>query len=95
MKHEFIHEYTCVRLQFLDKETNPGPRYPVHAICRILYRNVTGPFRNLSDLTVASTQYDTLLCSETWSLIFITYLSCWFLDFFALPCRTKAGCLRA
>ena len=41
--------YGCLRLRFLDVETN----------------NVRGLAGNLSDLTVASCQYDILLCSET------------------------------
>ena len=36
----------------------PGPRRPVPAVCRILCSNVRG-------LTVASSQYDILLCYET------------------------------
>ena len=46
-------------------ETNPGPQCPVPAVCRILDSNVLGLARNISDLTVASSQYDILLCSET------------------------------
>ena len=46
-------------------ETNPDPRRSVLGACRILCSNVRGLYRNLSDLTVASTQYDLLLCSET------------------------------
>ena len=38
-------------------ETNPGPRRPVPAVCRILCSNVRGLAGNLSDLTVASSQY--------------------------------------
>ena len=57
--------YGCLRLRFLDVETNPGPRRPVAAVCRILCSNVRGLAGNLSDLTVASSQYDILLCSET------------------------------
>ena len=57
--------YGCLRLRFLDAETNPGPRRPVPAVCRILCSNVHGLARNLSDLTVASSQYDLLLYSET------------------------------
>ena len=54
-----------MRLQFLDVETNPGPRHPVPAVCRILCSNVRDLAGNLSDLTVASSQYDILLWSET------------------------------
>ena len=57
--------YGCLRLRFLDVDTNPGPRRPVPDVCRILCSNVRGLARNLSDLTVASSQYDILLCSET------------------------------
>ena len=52
-------------LRPLDVETNPGPRRPVPAVCRILCSNVRGLSGNLSDLAVASSQYDILLCSET------------------------------
>ena len=54
-----------MRLRFLDVETNPDPRRPVPAVCRILSSNVRGLAGNLSDLTMASSQYDILLCSET------------------------------
>ena len=46
-------------------ETNPGPHRPVPVVCRMLCSNVRRQARNLSDLTVASSQYDILLCSET------------------------------
>ena len=46
-------------------ETNPGGWRPAPAGCRILCINVLGLAGNLSDLTVALSQYDTLLCSET------------------------------
>ena len=46
-------------------ETNPGPLRPVPDICRILCSNVRSLADNLSDLTVASSQYDILLYSET------------------------------
>ena len=57
--------YLFLRLRFPDVETNPGPRRPVEASCRILCSNVRGLSGNLSDLAVASSQYDILLCSET------------------------------
>ena len=56
--------YGCLRLRFLDVETNPDLRRPVLAVCRILCSNVRGLARNLSDLTMASSRYDILLCSE-------------------------------
>ena len=57
--------YGCLRLLFLDVETNPGQRRPVPAVCRILCSNMRGLAMNLSDLTVASSQYDIMFCSET------------------------------
>ena len=56
--------YACLELQFPDVETNLGPRRSVLGACRILYSNVRGLSKNLSDVTVALSQYD-LLCSET------------------------------
>ena len=57
--------YACWRFQFLDVETNPAMRRPVSAVCRLLCSNVQRLARNLSDLTVVSSQYDILFCSET------------------------------
>ena len=57
--------YVCLRLRFLDVETNPGPRRPVSDVCRILCCNVRCLAGNLSNLIVTSSQYDILLCSET------------------------------
>ena len=57
--------YSCLRLRFPDVETNPGPRRPVQASCRLLCNNVRGLSGNLSDLAVASSQYDILLYSDT------------------------------
>ena len=57
--------YAGLRLRFPDVETNPDPRRPVLTVCRILCSNVRGLAGNLSDRTVASSQYDILLCSET------------------------------
>ena len=57
--------HVCLRIRFLDVETNACPRRPVSAVCRILCSNVRGLSRNLSDLTVAASQFDILLCSET------------------------------
>ena len=57
--------YACLTLRFPDVETNTGPRRPVPTVCRLLCSNVRGLAGNLSDLTVASSQYDILLCSET------------------------------
>ena len=57
--------YACLRLRFLDVETNPGPRRPVPTVCRLLCSNIRSLAGNLSDLTVASSRYYILLCSET------------------------------
>ena len=64
---EFIYLiiYACLRLRFLDVETNPDLRRPVPSVCRILCSNVRGLAGNISNLTVASYQYDILFCSGT------------------------------
>ena len=61
----YLNFYGCLRLRFLDVETNPGLRRPVPVVCRILCSNVRGLAANLGDLTVALSQHDILLCSET------------------------------
>ena len=60
MEFLYLIFYTCMRLQFLDMETNPGLRRPVPAVCRILCNKVRVLARNLSDQTVGSSQYDML-----------------------------------
>ena len=65
MEFLYLILYACMRLRFLDVETNPGKRRPVPDVCRILCSNVRGLAGNLSDLTVAWYQYDILFCSET------------------------------
>ena len=57
--------YACLRLLFLDVETNPDLRHPVPDLCRIFCSNMQCLAGNLSDLTVASSQHDILLYSET------------------------------
>ena len=59
--------YSCLRLRFSDVETNPGPRRPVAASCRILCSNVRGLSGNLIVTWpwLRLMQYDILLCSET------------------------------
>ena len=59
--------YLCLLILTLsgDVETNPGPRPAQRRQCRILYSNVRGLHANLKDLSVASKQFDILLCSET------------------------------
>ena len=46
-------------------ETNLDPRRPVPTVCRLLCSNVQGLAGKLNDLTVVSSRYDILLCSET------------------------------
>ena len=52
--------YACLRLLFPGVETNPVP-----TVCRLLCSIELGLAGNLSYLTVASSQYGILLCSET------------------------------
>ena len=65
MEFLYLIFYAWLMLRFLDVETNPSNRRPVPAVYRILCSNVRGLSGNLSDLTVASCQYDIPLCSET------------------------------
>ena len=53
--------YSCMRLRFLDVKICR----PVAVVGRLLRINVWGLTGNLSDLTVASSHYEKLLCSET------------------------------
>ena len=57
--------YAGLELRFPDVETNPGAWRPVPEACRILCSNERGLSKNLCNVTVASSQYDLLLCSET------------------------------
>ena len=57
--------YACLKLRFLDVEINLGRRRSVPDICTLFCSNMRGLAGNLSDLTVASSRYDILLCSET------------------------------
>ena len=68
MEFLYLIFYACLRLRFLDMKTNPGPRRPVPDVCRILCSNERRLTGNLSDLTLESSQYDILLCSETFVL---------------------------
>ena len=55
----------CNQLYGLQVSIISFTRRPAPAVCKILCSNVVGLSRNLSDLTVASSQFDILLCSET------------------------------
>ena len=86
--------YACLRLRFLDVAINPGLRRPVPAFCRILCCNVRCPEGNISDLTLASSQYDIRLCSETLVSDMRHVLELLFSDSVALSCCAEARCLR-
>ena len=64
MEFLYLIFYGCLRLRFLDVETNPCPRRPV-LLSAEYSSNVRGLAGNLSDLTITSSQYDMLLCSQT------------------------------
>ena len=89
----YLSFYASLRLRFLDVETNPGPRRPVPDVCRLLCSNVRGLELNLSDLTVASSRYDILLCSETLVSDMRPVSGCRFPDLVALSCCAGEGCL--
>ena len=65
-------------------ETSPGSQRPVPDVSRVLCSNVRGLVVNLSDLTVASSQYDILLCSETF-VSDMRYVSEWLVPGFGRP----------
>ena len=65
MVYLYLIFYASLELRFPDVVTNPGLWHPVPGACRILYSNARGLSKSLSDVTVASSQYDLLLCSET------------------------------
>ena len=46
-----------------DIETNPGPTH--RKFCNILYSNIRGLYGNLRELSIASTKFDLICCSET------------------------------
>ena len=56
MEFLYLIFYACLRLRFLDVETNPRSRRPVPDVRKILCRNMQGLAGNLSALTVASSQ---------------------------------------
>ena len=107
-KHQTVYEtnssyFLCLteEARFLGVETNPGPRRPVPAVCRILCRNVRGQAVNLSHLTVASSQYDILLCSQNLVSDMRHVSDYWFPDLVALSCCAvldalgpRDGCIR-
>ena len=92
---EFSHliVYACLRLRFQDVETNPGSRRPISTVCRLLWSNVRGLAGNLSELTVASSQYDICCALRFWSMICVTCRSCWFPGLVALSCCAGAESL--
>ena len=57
--------YASLEFRFLDEETNEGPQRPVPGACRIQCSNVLGLYKNLSNVIVALSQYDLLLCSDS------------------------------
>ena len=70
--------YACLRLRFLDVETNPDPRHPVPVVCRILCCNVRGLASKLSVMTMALCEYNMLFGLRLWSQICIKCRRYWF-----------------
>ena len=93
MEFLYLTFYACLRLQFLDVETNPGPQRSVPAVWIILCSNVRGLVGNLSDLTVAKSQYDILICSETLVSDMRHVSELQFPDLVALSYCARARCL--
>ena len=61
----FLILFACLKSRFLNVEPNSGLRRPVPAASSILYSNVRGLSKNLSDLTVVSSQDGILLYPDT------------------------------
>ena len=72
---------------------HPSPWYPVPAICRMLCSHVQGQAGNLSDLTMALSEYDILLCSETLVSDMHHVSQLLVPDFSCLSCCARARCL--
>ena len=81
--------YACLRLRFLDVETNPDLRHPVPDVCRIFCSNMQCLAGNLSDLTVASSQNDILLLYSETLVSDMGHVS----ELLALSCCAGAICL--
>ena len=70
-KHQIVYGFSLSHFLWLPEASisgcgdKPWQRRPAPAACRILCSSVRGLAGNLSDLTVTSSQYDILLCSET------------------------------
>ena len=60
-----VNEYISNVRKKQSKTLDAEARRHVPAVCRRLFSNVRGLAGNLSDLTVAVSRYDILLCSET------------------------------
>ena len=80
----------CSRSGFLLSGCTGRHSAEYSAVCRILRSNVWGLAEILSDLTVASSQYDILF----WSQICVTCRSCWFPVSVALSCCGMAAYVR-
>ena len=86
--------YVCLRLRFLDVETNAIPWRPVPDVCRILCSNVRRLVLNLSELTVWLRLSMIYCCAlRLWSQICFMCRSCWFPDSVTLSCCAWERCL--
>ena len=84
--------YGCLRLRFLDMETNPGQRRPVPAVCRVLRSNVRDLAGTLSDLPWLRLSMIYCCALRFWSQICVTCRRCWFSVSVALSCCVGARC---
>ena len=84
--------YGCLRLRFLDVETNPGPPCPVPAVCRILCSNVRAWPGTLVTWPLLRLGMIYCFAVRLWSQVCVTCRRCWFLVSVALSC-VGARCL--
>ena len=61
----FLLYYACLVLRYPDVEVNPGPRVGTSGRCRLMFCNINGLFGNLSELSVAASGFDLVMCAET------------------------------
>ena len=87
--------YSCLRLRFPDVETNPGPRRPVPASCRLQYSAAMCGVCPGTLVTWPSLRLSMIYCCapRPWSWTCVTCQSCWFLGSVALSSCAGASFL--
>ena len=85
--------YGCLRLRFMDVETNPGPRRPVLLSAEysvVMCGAWPGTLVTLPWLRLSMIYCCTL---RLWSQICVTCRRCWFMVYVALSCCVGSRCI--